>query len=262
MSIFKRMFGIARAEANQALDAAEDPIAMIDQGIRELKTDLSNSLQGLAGVKATALRLRQAGVQQEQRAQDYLSKAERLLVLQQQPNVTPAQAAEYERLANESANLYESAVREAESTLAQADSTQKQGDQLQVKINNLKSQIQGYENERRTLAARAQAADATTKINKQLASVDPSGTVSTIERMRERVAQKEALAAAYGEIAEGSNGVDSDIDRALASAPTQSAALAAIRQRMALGSGGSAGALPSGANGQLALPERSSESSS
>lgn len=251
MGILKRIFGIASAETNQALDAIEDPIAMIDQGIRDLKTDLGNSLGGLAGVKAQALRLRQEGTDQERRAQDYLSKAERLLMAQSHAK-DPAQAAEFERLANESANLYESALREAQATLAQADATQKQADQLQTKVNNLRSKIQGYENERRTLAARSQAADATAKINKQLASVDPSGTVSTIERMRERVAQKEALAQAYGEIGDGSTGMDSEIDRALASAPGQSSALAAIRARMNLPAG-------SGGGTPLAIPSRSSE---
>lgn len=257
MGILSRIFGIAAAETNQALDALEDPIAMIDQGIRDLKKDLGESLQGLAGVKATALRLRQAGTEQQRRAQDYLSKAERLLLAQAQAP-TPDKAMEFERLAGESANLYESALREADSTLAQADQTQKMADQLQIKVNDLRTKIQTYENERRTLAARSQAADATAKINKQIASVDPSGTVSTLERMRERVAQKEALAHAYGEIADSSGGVDSEIDRALASAP-QSNALEAIRNRMALGAGGG-GALSSGQGAPLAIPSRSSES--
>jgi len=38
------------------------------------------------------------------------------------------------------------------------------------------------------------------KINKQLAGVDPSGTLAMLERMRQRVNEDEATAQAFGEM--------------------------------------------------------------
>ena len=47
MNIFKRLFKIGQAEANSAVDKLEDPIKMTEQGIRDLKKDLSAALQAI-----------------------------------------------------------------------------------------------------------------------------------------------------------------------------------------------------------------------
>jgi phage shock protein A len=54
----KRIFRIGKAEANNAVDKLERPITMTKQGIRDLKTDLDESLKALAQIKATAIRTR------------------------------------------------------------------------------------------------------------------------------------------------------------------------------------------------------------
>jgi phage shock protein A len=58
-------------------------------------------------------------------------------------------------------------------------------------------------------------ADATKSLNKQMAQIDSNGTVALLERMKEKVAQEEALAEAYGEIANNSKSVDDEIDKAI-----------------------------------------------
>jgi len=65
----------------------------------------------------------------------------------------------------------------------------------------LRSNVKKYENELRTLRARAKVSKATKNINKQLANVDSSSTVSMLEKMKEKVAQEEALAESYADIA-------------------------------------------------------------
>ena len=54
--MFRRLFKIGEAEAHSAIDKLEDPIKLTEQGIRDLKKDLDNSLQALAEVKAMAIR--------------------------------------------------------------------------------------------------------------------------------------------------------------------------------------------------------------
>ena len=56
--------------------------------------------------------------------------------------------------------------------------------------------------------------NATKNLNKQMAELDSSGTVSMLERMKEKIAQEEALAEAYGDIANASKSIDEELDKA------------------------------------------------
>jgi phage shock protein A len=58
----KRLFRIGKAEANAAVDKLERPITMTQQGIRDLKKDLDDSLKSLAEVKATAIRSKREAI--------------------------------------------------------------------------------------------------------------------------------------------------------------------------------------------------------
>ena len=56
--LFSRVFRLGKAEAHSIVDAMEDPIKMTEQGIRDLKKDLQESMQSLAQVKGVVMRLR------------------------------------------------------------------------------------------------------------------------------------------------------------------------------------------------------------
>ena len=47
-----------------------------------------------------------------------------------------------------------------------------------------------------------------------MAALDNTGTVSMLERMKEKVAQEEALAEAYGDIADTNKNIDDEINAA------------------------------------------------
>ena len=99
----------------------------------------------------------------------------------------------------------------------------------------MKSNISKWENEAKTLKARAMVSEATRKVNQQLAAVDSSSTVSMLEKMKEKVAKEEALAESYGEIANEAKSVDDEIDAALrkSGATASSDKLAALKAKMA-----------------------------
>ena len=44
MNIFKRIFRIGQAEIHSVVEKMEDPIKMTEQGIREMRDDLNQSL--------------------------------------------------------------------------------------------------------------------------------------------------------------------------------------------------------------------------
>ena len=81
-------------------------------------------------------------------------------------------------------------------------------------METIKGNISNWENELKTLKARVKVSDATKNVNKQMAELDSTGTVSMLERMKEKVAQDEALAEAYGDLADSKTSVDDEIDAA------------------------------------------------
>jgi phage shock protein A len=230
MGIFSRLFSIGKAEAHSALDKLEDPIKLTEQGIRDLKNDLNNSLQGLAEIKALAIRTKNDHHKFANEALNYEKKAVLLLQKAQAGQLSPEDA---DRLAGEMLKQKEHAEKEAQRTSKEMQQHESQVEKMQQAINTLKSKVQTYENELRTLKARAKVSEATKKINKQLSQVDSGGTIAMLERMKEKVEQDEALAQSYGAIAIESKSVDDEVTKVLGET-TQSDSLLALKAKMGL----------------------------
>ena len=235
MNIFRRLFKVGEAEAHNVVNKLEDPIKMTEQGIRDLKRDLQGAMQGLAEVKGVAVRLNREAEDTKQQVGEYERKAMLLLQRAQDGQLDISEA---ERLATEALGRKEQASERATQMARDAQQQQSMATQLQEKVQQLKSTIQTYENELITLRARAKTASSTKKINQQLAKVDSSSTVAMLERMKNKVEEDEALAQAYGEVANIETSVDSEIDRALAGAETSSAQdrLAELKAKMGINS--------------------------
>ncbi len=231
MSIFKRLFSIGKAEANSALDKLEDPIKMTEQGIRDLKVDLDKALQSLAEIKALSIRARNDTNTYQAKAKDYENKA---IALLRKVENGEMESSEADRLAGEALNKKKE--NEALMNQAKADKEKFDGniDSMDSKIKRLRQQISQYENELKTLKARVKVSSATKNINKQMAQIDSSSTVSLLERMKDKVAEEEALAESYGDIANESRSLDEEIDRALEDSGSASEDLAALKAKMGL----------------------------
>ncbi|MBI9061476.1 MAG: PspA/IM30 family protein [Marinilabiliaceae bacterium] len=231
MNIFSRLFRIGQAEAHSAVDKLEDPIKMTEQGIRELKEHLDQSLKAFAEVKALAIRSRNDMESSKKRAKDYEAKAILLLKKAEQGAIA---ADEADRLATEALSKKEEDVQFAAQKQAEVEKFDKDISQLDANIKKLRSQISAYENELRTLQARVKVSQATKNINKQMAQVDPSSTISMLEKMKEKVNQEEALAEAYGDIANESKSLDDEIDSALGDSNKVAAsdALAQLKEKL------------------------------
>ncbi|WCL81887.1 PspA/IM30 family protein [Saprospira sp. CCB-QB6] len=228
----KRLFRLGKAEANSALDKLENPIKMTKQGIRDLKTDLDKSLQSLAEVKAIAIRTNREVQTYKQNADDYEKKAMALLKRGQAGQMEPAEA---ERLATEALARREENLKLYQSALQNKKKYDGMVTTMEGKIRTLKSQIAKWENELRSLEARDKVSKATTKLNKQLSNIDSSGTMSMLERMKEKVEEQESLAEAYGDMADESKTIDDEIDTALNDPTvTASAALDDLKRKMGM----------------------------
>ena len=236
--IFQRLFKTGQAEAHAVLDKFEDPIKMSEQAIRDLKKDLQESLRALAEVKAIAIRLNKEAEDSKRLAEDYERKAMLLLQKGQGGELEEANA---ERLAREALTRVEEAQGRYQSSSGQAQQQQEMVGKLQNNVNELKSKVSSYENDLITLKARTKTANATRKINQHLANIDSKGTVAMLERMKDKVQEQEALAEAYGDMADASTSVDDEIEKALGSGSQTKAddSLARLKAKMGMAAGGS-----------------------
>jgi len=233
MSVFKRLFKIGQAEAHNLVDKLEDPIKLTEQGIRDLKNDLNESLKALAEVKAMSIRAKKDSSDARNRAKSYESKAMMLLTKVEKGELDGADA---DRLATEALNKKQDSENESKSAEQNAASIDKNLVQLDVNVKKLRSKIGHYENELKTLKARAKVSQATTKLNKQMAQIDSNGTIAMLEKMKEKVNETEALSEAYADVANENRSLDDEIDDVLGTtSPSQgSDALAAMKAKMKL----------------------------
>jgi len=232
MSLFKRLFRVSQAEAHAIVDKFEDPIKMTEQGIRDLKKDLQASMTSLAEVKAIAIRTRREADNHKKLTVDYERKAMMLLQKMQSGEMDQADA---ERLATQALNKKEQSAADAIRLAQEAERHEQMAGQLQANVNKIKSSVNTYENDLVTLKARARTAAATKKINQQIARVDSSGTIAMLEKMKGKVEEDEALALAYGEMADLDKSVDDEIDVALKSGNTVSASVHLLELKKKMG---------------------------
>ena len=233
--LFSRVLRLGKSEAHAVMDKFEDPIKMTEQGIRELKKDLEESMKSLAQVKGIVIRMKNDAENKKKLAADYESKAMALLQKAQQGSLDMAEA---ERLATDVLGRKETASQEALRLSKELTNQESMALQLQNNVEKLRTTVQRYENDLITLRARAKTAAATRKLNAQIARVDSDGTIVMLEKMRNKVEEDESLAQAYGEIADSGQSIDDQITKALgegSSTPGVSDSLAALKAKMKIG---------------------------
>ncbi|UJH90072.1 PspA/IM30 family protein [Antarcticibacterium sp. 1MA-6-2] len=232
MNVFKRLFKIGQAETNSAIDNMEDPIKMTEQGIRDMKEDLDKSLEALAQVKALAIRAKNDQEEYQNKAEEYQNKA---IIILKKGHSKEMNSTEADRLAKEALVQKEAADQQVQRSKEESAKFDSNVAQLQKTIQTIKGNIGNWENELKTLKARVKVSNATKSLNKQMAEIDSTGTVSMLERMKEKVAQEEALAEAYGDIANATKSIDDEINKA---ADTSSAKanddLAKLKEKLGL----------------------------
>ena len=212
MSIFKRLFTIAESEANSLVDNLENPIKGTEQGIRELKVDLDNSIKALAEVKALSIKSKREAEQDKNNASDYEKKAMALLAKAQSGVLNSDEA---DNLASSAIKQRNKMQTEFNQEMVNYAKLENDVQKIENQVNDLKRTITKWENELKMLRARTKVNSSQKKLNKQLTQIDSSGTISMLERMKEKVAQDEALADAYGDIADIDIEVEHKIKQAL-----------------------------------------------
>jgi len=233
MGFFSRLFRIGKAEANSALNYLEDPTKMTEQGIREMKGKLEESIKALAEVKALAIRAKNDANKYRNKMNEYENKAIALIKRAESGAIEPADA---DRLATSALEEKEQAAGNLQTSLKTQKTYDAQVTKLDSTIDRLKNHIRTWENEAKVLKARAKVSKATKTVNKQLANIDADSTVAMLERMKDKVEQDEALAESYADLAFENQSIDDEIDSVLeSSSGGGSDALAALKAKMSGG---------------------------
>ena len=213
MNILKRIFKFGQAELHSTIDQIENPVKMTEQGIRDMKADFDSTLHALAEVKAIARR-NQADLDScNQKATDYEQKAVLLLEAVKKGELNQEEG---DRLAKKALGIKAQQLERVTFLVNEKGKLEKSLEQLDANVDTLKKSINTWENELQTLKARAKVSETTLKVNKQLSQVDSSGTVSMLERMKDKVNEQEALSEAYAEIGNRHVSDDEEITSALA----------------------------------------------
>jgi phage shock protein A len=212
MNIFKRLFRIGQAEIHAAVDKMEDPIKMTEQGLRELRIDLTEATEAYAKVKALAIRTGNDQLNREQESRLYAEKAILIMQKAQSGQVDMVKA---EELAREALSLHKKYYIESEELGMQVMALQQSSNEMLRNTEILKENMDKWEKELRTLRTRMKVSQATERVNKQLAQVDSNGIIFMLERMKSKVEDKEAMAKAYGEISRDKNSKKEELDRLL-----------------------------------------------
>ena len=212
MSLIKRMFKFIQSELHAFIRRFEDPVKLIEQGIRDLKKDFDESMQSVAQMKAIAIGAKKELNTKKQIAEDYERKA--LIILQKAKN-GELDEAEGDRLAGEALKKRQDALKEVERLKNDVKNYDASLEQMSRKILELKNKIKDSENEYNSLKARAAVAKTTKKINKQLSTISSDSTIAMIEDMKSRITEEENLAEAYAETASLETTVDDEINKAI-----------------------------------------------
>ncbi len=212
MNIFKRIFRIGQAEIHSVVEKMEDPIKMTEQGIREMREDLDQSLEAYAKVKALAIRTKNNSDKKFEEAKEFENKA---ILLLQKGQTEDLENTKAESLAKEALLLKNQLLAEAEELKKQAEVHDNSVAELQKNVEVLKFNINKWEGELSTLKARVKVSNATKEVNKQMARIDSNSTISMLERMKEKVEEDDALSQAYGSMALSNKSTTDEIDEAL-----------------------------------------------
>lgn len=229
MNLLVRILKFFQSEAHALVSKFEDPVKLVEQGIRDLKKDFDESMKSVAQIKAISIGARKELEVKKQIAQDYEQKA--MLLLQKSKN-GELDEAEADRLAAEALKKRQEALKEVERLSADVKNYDASLEQMSKKILELKNKIKSSENEYNSLKARATVAKTTKKVNQQLSSVSSDSTMAMIEEMKTKISAEENLAQAYGEVNFVETSVDDEINKAIGTDSDIQKSLTEMKQKL------------------------------
>jgi phage shock protein A len=187
--MFSRFVTLIKAFFNSLMGKVEDPAMMLEQTYQDLQNNLIQVRQAVAQAIATEKQLEQQLQKNVDQATTWQNRA--AMAVQQNNDDLARQALQRKQ-------QYSQAAADLQKQLAnQKGATET----LRNRLSELENEVQKAYTKKQVLIARDKAAQATSKANEILSKTTANGAMSVMERMEEKVNEREAHAAALTEMA-------------------------------------------------------------
>lgn len=192
--MFQRLASLFKAFMNSLMGKMEDPEMMLEQTYQDLQANLIQVRQAVAQAIATEKQLEQQLQKNKDQAATWHNRA--TMAVQQSNDELARQALQRKQ-------QYTQAVADLEGQLkAQREATIS----LRARLTELEGEVQKAYTKKQVLIARDKAAQATTKANEILSKSTANGAMSVMEKMEQKVLERESKAQAMAEL--GSDQLD------------------------------------------------------
>lgn len=186
--MFSRLFTLIKAWFNGMMGKMEDPELMLEQTYQDLQSNLIQVRQAVAQAIATEKQLEQQLQKNKDQAATWQNRAS--MAVQQNNDDLARQALQRKQ-------QYAQAATDLETQLkSQREATAN----LRQRLTDLESEVQKAYTKKQVLIARDKAAQATSKASEILSKTTSSGAMSVMEKMEQKVNEREAKAAALSDL--------------------------------------------------------------
>ena len=204
-SIFGRISTLVRANINSLLDSAEDPQKMIDQLVRDYTNSIADAESAIAETIGNLRLLERDHEEDVQAATEWGNKALAASRKADEMRATNSTDADkFDNLAKIALQRQISAEREATGAEPQIAAQTEIVDKLKSGLNGMKDKLGELKNKRSELLARAKVAEAQTKVQDAVGSINVLDPTSELGRFEDKVRRQEALAQGKIELAASS----------------------------------------------------------
>ena len=186
MGFFDRVGRLFRANLNDLVSRAEDPVKILEQSVADMQSDLIKLRQAVATAIASQKRIQNQAEQAENQAQTWYQRAELALKKGE------------EDLAKEALSRRKTYQETATALNGQLNAQSGQVETLKKNLLALEGKIAEARTKKDMLKARAQAAQAQAQLQGAVGGLSTDSSMAAFERMEEKVQALEAQGQAAG----------------------------------------------------------------
>ena len=194
MSVFKRIFKVGEAKANQMVDKLEKPELMLEQAIRDQGKQIRDAKEKVAAVIATERQNKALVDKEAESASEWEQKAQAAL------------QAGNEELATKALTHSEERAAKATSLRPQWESQRNSVEGLKAEIRRMGDELAELKRNKDIIIAQSKAAEVKKEIYEAKAKIGKSGTTDLIERMKAKAERTSYEAEAAEEMASDTSG--------------------------------------------------------
>ena len=189
MGFFDRLGRLLRANLNDLVSKAEDPVKILDQSVADMQTDLVKLRQAVSMAIASQKRLKSQSDQANLQAKTWYERAE--LAVQKGEEDLAKEALIRRKAFNES----------FDGLMKQLQGQEGQVEMLKRSLVKLEGKIAEAKTKKDMLKARAQAAKAQQQLQSAVGDMGSNSAMAAFERMEDKVEALEASGQAAAELA-------------------------------------------------------------